>query len=194
LVPQDTQEKQLEKFKKLLLGWNETHNLISKGETQNLEEHIADSLSVAHLLSKNILDLGSGNGFPGIPIAITNPQKKVFLVERKESKAAFLLNTCNQLGLMNTTVIKGDSSNLDPKDFPQPIDIVARAFGSSFEAIRAVNQFLKNPKNQLKLMKTSSTKDFEALPKEYVVEKINEIFLKGKDKGRILVTIRTKDK
>ena len=80
MVPQDTQEKQLEKFKKLLLGWNETHNLISKGETQNLEEHIADSLSVAHLLSKNILDLGSGNGFPGIPIAITNPQKKVFLV------------------------------------------------------------------------------------------------------------------
>lgn len=163
---------------------------MSKKETQNLQAHIEDSLSVVEFLADNILDLGSGNGFPGIPIAITNPEKKVFLVERKENKAAFLLNTCNQLKLLNTRVINKDSANLDPGDFPQPIDVITRAFGSPFLATKAVSQFLREPKNSLKLMKTSPAKGLDDLPAGYEVKKIDEIFLKGRDKGRILVTIR----
>ena len=147
----------------------------------------------APLLRENIMDLGSGGGFPGIPIAITNPQKKVYLVERRQAKAAFLLNTTNQLELHNTKVMHTDSRELKAHELGENLDIVARAFGSPKNAIKATKGLLKTPGNRLKIMKTLPPPEPEEIPKNYEVEKIEEINLKGKDKGRILVTIRTKE-
>ena len=72
------------------MSWNKTHNLVSKNQAQNLEEHITDSLSISPLLGKNIIDLGSGGGLPGIPLAIINPEKNFFLVDSNTKKGAFL--------------------------------------------------------------------------------------------------------
>ena len=189
MIVSKKQKNQLDKFEGLLLLWNKTHNLISKSQATNIKEHIEDSLSIAHLLGRNIMDLGSGGGFPGIPIAITSPEKKIFLVERKQSKAAFLLNTTIQLGLENIQVISKDSKKLSPDNFPSPIEIVTRAFGSPLKTIEATKRLLKAPKNHLKLMKTHPPEGLEDIPENYRVEKIEEIDLKGKDKRHILVTI-----
>ena len=189
MIVSKKQKNQLDKFEGLLLLWNKTHNLISKSQAKNIKEHIEDSLSIAHLLGRNIMDLGSGGGFPGIPIAITCPKKKIFLVERKQSKAAFLLNTTIQLGLENIQVISKDSKKLSPDSFPSPIEIVTRAFGSPLKTIEATKGLLKAPKNHLKLMKTHPPEGLEDIPENYLVEKIEEIDLKGKDKRHILVTI-----
>ena len=186
-------EDQLRKFTELLLEWNKTHNLVSRKTTQKINEHIEDSLLAAPLLRENIMDLGSGGGFPGIPIAITNPQKKVYLVERRQAKAAFLLNTTNQLELQNTKVINADTRELKAHDFAENLDIVARAFGSLNSTIDATKGLLKTPGTQLKIMKTMPAPDLKEIPENYEIEKIEEINLKGKDKGRILVTIRTKE-
>ena len=148
---------------------------------------------VAPLLRENVMDLGSGGGFPGIPIAITNPQKKVYLVERRQARAAFLLNTINRLELQNTKVINVDSRELKAQEFGGPLDIVAKAFGSPKNTIKATEGLLKTPGTLLKIMKTKPAVGLEEIPKNYMVEKIEEINLKGKDKGRILVTIRTKE-
>ena len=189
MIVSKKQKNQLDKFEDLLLFWNKTHNLISKSQATNIKEHIEDSLSITHLLGRNIMDLGSGGGFPGIPIAITCPKKKIFLVERKQSKAAFLLNTTIQLGLENIQVISKDSKKLCPDNFPSPIEIVTRAFGSPLKTIEATKRLLKAPKNHLKLMKTHPPEGLEDIPENYRVEKIEEIDLKGKDKRHILVTI-----
>ena len=189
MIVSKKQKNQLDKFEGLLLLWNKTHNLISKSQATNIKEHIEDSLSIAHLLGRNIMDLGSGGGFPGIPIAITCPKKKIFLVERKQSKAAFLLNTTIQLGLENIQVISKDSKKLSPDNFPSPIEIVTRAFGSPLKTIEATKELLKASKNHLKLMKTHPPEGLEDIPENYLVEKIEEIDLKGKDKRHILVTI-----
>jgi len=189
LIVSKKQKNQLDKFEDLLLFWNKTHNLISKSQATNIKEHIEDSLSITHLLGRNIMDLGSGGGFPGIPIAITCPKKKIFLVERKQSKAAFLLNTTIQLGLENIQVISKDSKKLSSDNFPSPIEIVTRAFGSPLKTIEATKRLLKAPKNHLKLMKTHPPEGLEDIPENYRVEKIEEIDLKGKDKRHILVTI-----
>ena len=82
---------QLEKYKELLLKWNKTHNLISKKQAQNIEDHISDSLVISSLLKENIVDLGSGGGLPGIPLAITNPNKEFYLIESNTKKSSFLL-------------------------------------------------------------------------------------------------------
>ena len=189
MIVSKKQKNQLDKFEGLLLLWNKTHNLISKSQATNIKEHIEDSLSIAHLLGRNIMDLGSGGGFPGIPIAITCPKKKIFLVERKQSKAAFLLNTTIQLGLENIQVISKDSKKLSPDSFPSPIEIVTRAFGSPLKTIEATKGLLKAPKSHLKLMKTHPPEGLEDIPENYRVEKIEEIDIKGKDKRHILVTI-----
>ena len=192
MIVAKNQKKQLEKFEELLLTWNKTHNLVASSQTTNIKEHIKDSLSVTTLLGRNVLDLGSGGGFPGIPIAIACPEKQVFLIERKQNKAAFLLNTTNQLGLKNIKVINNDSSELDRKSFPIPLEIITRAFGSPSKTIKAVSKFLQTPETNLKLMKTHPPSGLEEIPKTYQIEKIEETGLKGKDKGRILVTISLK--
>jgi len=184
---------QLRKFKELLLEWNKTHNLVSRKTTANIQEHIEDSLLVVPLLREGVVDLGSGGGLPGIPIAITSPQKKIYLVERRQARAAFLLNTINRLELQNTVVINADSRELKGQDFEGPLDIIARAFGSPKNTIKATEELLKIPGTLLKIMKTKPATGLEEIPKEYRVEKIEEINLKGKDKERILVTIRTRE-
>jgi len=68
------------------VSWNHTHNLVSKNQATNLEEHISDSLSISPFLGENVIDLGSGGGLPGMPLAITNPDKKFFLIESNTKK------------------------------------------------------------------------------------------------------------
>ena len=113
-------------------------------------------------------------------------------MERRQAKAAFLLNTINQLGLHNTKVINVDSRELKAHKFGEGLDIIARAFGSPKTTIKATEGLLKTPGTLLKIMKTKPATGLEEIPKNYKVEKIEEINLKGKDKGRILVTIRTR--
>ena len=182
---------QLEKYKELLLKWNKTHNLVSKSQALNLDEHIDDSLSVSNFLGPEILDLGSGGGFPGIPLAIKNPTKKLYLVESSTKKAAFLLNTTNQLELKNIEVYNERIEGLRPEDFPSALEIITRAFGSATHIIKSSEHFLSCPGNSLKLMKTSQQHKEEKLPPGYKEVKLEKILLKGKDKGRILVTIES---
>lgn len=182
---------QLEKYKELLLKWNKTHNLVSKSQARNLDEHIEDSLSVSGLLGPEVLDLGSGGGFPGIPLAIKNPTKKFYLVESNAKKSAFLLNTSNQLELKNVKVYNKRIEELLPERFPNNLEIITRAFGSAAKTIKSSEHFLSCVNNSLKLMKTAQQYKEEELPEGYKETKQEKILLKGKDKGRILVTIES---
>ena len=182
---------QLEKYKELLLKWNKTHNLVSKSQARNLDEHIEDSLSVSDLLGPEVLDLGSGGGFPGIPLAIKNPTKKFYLIESNAKKSAFLLNTSNQLELKNVKVYNKRIEELLPERFPNNLEIITRAFGSAAQTIKSSEHFLSCVNNSLKLMKTAHQYKEEELPEGYKETKQEKILLKGKDKGRILVTIES---
>ena len=182
---------QLEKYKELLLKWNKTHNLVSKSQARNLDEHIEDSLSVSDLLGPEVLDLGSGGGVPGIALAIKNPTKKFYLVESNAKKSAFLLNTSNQLELKNVKVYNKRIEELLPERFPNNLEIITRAFGSAAKTIKSSEHFLSCVNNSLKLMKTAQQYKEEELPEGYKETKQEKILLKGKDKGRILVTIES---
>ena len=77
----------LAEYKAHLVAWNKTHNLISKKQAQKIDDHISDSLIISPLLKKTIVDLGSGGGLPGIPLAITNPNKEFYLIESNTKKS-----------------------------------------------------------------------------------------------------------
>ena len=180
---------QLNQYKKLLLNWNKTHNLVSNSQALNLDDHIDDSLSISQFLGNEIIDMGSGGGFPGLPLAIKNPTKKIYLVESNNKKASFLLNTINRLDLINTKVYNCRMEDLQPENFNPSLEIVTRAFGPISQIIKSSEHFLVFQNNTLKLMKTTRQYEEDLLPEGYKETKREKILLKGKDKGRILVTI-----
>ena len=185
------QKKLLEDYETFLISWNRTHNLISKSQTTFLKEHIRDSLAISSKLQRCLVDLGSGGGLPGIPIAIANPEKTVILVESNTKKSAFLLNAIGRLGLKNTQVINERIEKIDPSILPEQFDVVSRAVGSIKTNINLVSDLLKNKRIELKLMKTEDQLDQETIPPGYRIKKIDKFPSKTKDKTRILVTIET---
>ena len=182
-------KQKIKKYKDLLLQENQKQNLISRKQENNIDNHIKDCLSVSSHLSSNIMDLGTGGGLPGIPLAIADPRKKIYLVEASQKKCSFLLHTKNLLGLENLHVINKRGEDLYLRDFAEDMDIVTRAFGTAEKTIKTTKKLLENPNNQLKLMKTEEALKEEKIPKGYEVKKIEDLDSKDKYKRRILVTI-----
>ena len=116
----------------LIRHWGKLRNLVGAGDMEKLEtRHIEDSLSLLAFLQapplpdvppKNghrwqLVDVGSGAGFPGLPLAIARPDIHVTLVERSESKGRFLRQAVIELGLSNATVCIADANTLAPGTF-----------------------------------------------------------------------------
>lgn len=111
-------KEQIEKFYKymnLLIEWNEKVNLtaITK-EEEIIEKHFIDSLLIEDEIKdcKKIIDVGTGAGFPGIPIAITNPDIEIVLVDSLNKRINFLEEVIRNLNLINVKVIHGRAEDL----------------------------------------------------------------------------------
>ena len=185
----NTQQQTILEYQTQLLAWNKTHNLISKNQEKYISEHIEDSLLISHTLQKHVVDLGSGGGLPGIPLAIVNPNKQLYLVESNTKKSSFLLNTTSRLKLKNTTVINKRIEDINRDELPEKYDIVCRAVGSASSIISFAKKHLKQDGVRLKLMKTAEQFNEEQMPPGYEVKEIEKYTSKAKDKTRILVTI-----
>lgn len=131
--------KRLDAFSALVRHWNDAYSLVSRRDASRLEtRHIADSLSLVPWIEGTRLgDVGSGAGFPGIPLAIAGPQWQVTLVERSTKKARFLRQVLIELEIENAEVVLEDARQFDPD---RPFDTVtARAVatpGAAWEIVR----------------------------------------------------------
>ena len=168
------------------MSWNHTHNLVSKNQATNLEEHISDSLSISPFLGENVIDLGSGGGLPGIPLAISNPDKNFFLVESNTKKSAFLLNVSTKLQLSNVTVYNQRIEDISADLFPHNLDIVCRAVGTAESIIGLTKHLFQNRNTSLLLMKTQDKFETESLPPQYIVKKNRQISLKSEGQDAYL--------
>ena len=109
-------ELQLDKFKTyrdLLLDWNEKFNLTTILDDKGIiNKHFRDSLSLGKFKDLNktkvIADVGSGAGFPGIPLKIKYPNLKLIIIEVNQKKISFLEELINKLDLKNTEIIDYD--------------------------------------------------------------------------------------
>ena len=105
-VPAATQRKLLD-YLVLIAKWNRVHNLTAVRESAKMvSDHLLDCLVVApYLNARTTLDVGSGAGLPGIPLALMWPQASVTLLDSNHKKAAFLRQATIELGLKNTEVV-----------------------------------------------------------------------------------------
>ncbi len=130
----DEQKQQLLNYLALLHKWNKVYNLTSVRDPQlMLTRHILDSLSLfPYLDCKSLLDVGSGAGLPGIPVAIGFPQMAVTLLDSNIKKTRFLQQVKAELKLNNVTVVHGRVEQLD---LPRFETVTARAFATIAEII-----------------------------------------------------------
>ena len=102
------QVQQFERLKDLYEEWNQQINVISRKDTENFyERHVLHSLSLAKIIhfqkASEILDVGTGGGFPGIPMAIMFPDVQFTLVDSIGKKIKVVNEVCDALGLKNVT-------------------------------------------------------------------------------------------
>jgi 16S rRNA (guanine527-N7)-methyltransferase len=108
-----------EKYLFLIEEWNKKINITSiKNKEEVAIKHFIDSLLVLKyvFLSGKIADIGTGGGFPGIPLKIVEPSLEIFLIEPIRKRANFLRTVISNLGLKKTTVFNGRAENFKEKE------------------------------------------------------------------------------
>jgi 16S rRNA (guanine527-N7)-methyltransferase len=128
----DLQVEQIQQYTKILLAWNEKVNLTAiRDPLEILHRHFCESMFAGPAIPVErgrLADVGSGGGFPGLPLKIVRPELQLFLIESNIKKATFLAETVRELGLADARVLVGRYQEF--REEVAPLDFVcSRALG-----------------------------------------------------------------
>jgi 16S rRNA (guanine527-N7)-methyltransferase len=178
----------------LLLRWNAAYNLTAiRDPREMVAKHLLDSLAMhgatAPLAAAGgrLADLGTGAGFPGIPLAIAQPGLQVALVESSGKKARFLREAIRNLGLGNATAVE---SRIEAYDAPAAFDAITARALATLPLILALGGHLLKPGGVLLAMKGVVPADeIAALPPGWEVREIRPLAVPGLGAERHLVVV-----
>jgi 16S rRNA (guanine527-N7)-methyltransferase len=185
----DDQVAQLERYLALLEKWNRVYNLTAIREPERMvTHHLLDSLAILpHVRGPNVLDVGSGAGLPGIPLAVASPGLAVTLLDSNYKKVAFLQQAVAELRLANATVV-AERVESWPTD-ARFETIVSRAFADLGEFVAAAARLLA-PGGTIAAMKGVHPHDeIERLPAGFRVREVLKLDVPLLDAERHLVLV-----
>ncbi len=183
----DVQVATLERYLDLLEKWNRVYNLTAIRERERMvTHHLLDSLAaLPHMRGPRVLDVGSGAGLPGIPIAVASPALDVTLLESSHKKSAFLTQAAAELQLANVQVVTERVESWHPE--ARFDTIVSRAFAELGEFVSLAGRLLA-PQGVLAAMKgVHPFEEIERLPRAYRVQEVVRLRVPGLDAERHLV-------
>jgi 16S rRNA (guanine527-N7)-methyltransferase len=153
-----------------------------------LQKHVLDSLTLQRFLhGQRIADIGTGPGFPGLPLAIVNPDRHFALIESVAKKARFVQMTTEALECANVEVVHDRAEHYHPK---QLFDTVTARALSSLADFVAYAGHLCAPGGRLLAMKGKSPDaEIAVLPKRYRVRAVNRVKVPGLEDERHIVEI-----
>lgn len=135
--------ERLQAYLQLLQRWNKVYNLTAVRDPAKMQLlHIDDSLSVApYIRGETCLDVGSGAGLPGIPLAIVQPERRFTLLDTNGKKTRFMQQAVLELGLQNVEVVHARVEVWLPA---QPFDaVISRAFASLNDFVTSTGKHLR---------------------------------------------------
>jgi 16S rRNA (guanine527-N7)-methyltransferase len=190
---QDFPEGAAEHFSTLLdelSHWNQRVNLTAIRDPEKMiTGHLLDSLVARPLLNgSRILDVGTGAGFPGLPLAISEPERTFELVDGNNKKIMFVQHIVSLLGLNNVKAVKARTEDYAPDE--RFDTVIARAVGPLAQLVNIAGHHVGEDGVFVALKGRYPAEELEELPErwEYVVEKLN---VPGLDQGsRHAVTMR----
>lgn len=170
--------------------WNRSFNLTSiRDRGGMLTHHLLDSLSVRPFLAgSTVADVGTGAGFPGLPLAIVEPALRFTLIDSNNKKVRFVAHAARTLGLANVEPRHGRVEGLAPA---QPFDtVVARAF-APLPKLLALVAPLCGPGTRVLAMKSVQLgEELREVPASWQVEAVHDLQVPGTDAVRTLAVLR----
>jgi len=174
-VLDETQAARLLRLLDELTVWNRSYNLTALTSREAMiTGHLLDSLSAhADLKGQRIADVGTGAGFPGLPLAVLEPQRQFTLIDSVAKKIRFVTHAARTLGLGNVTALQARVETLSP---PAPFDtVIARAFGTLADLLGSV-QGLCGAETRVVALKGHYPQDELAeLPRDWRLEHVRAL-------------------
>ena len=171
----------------LLVKWNQTYNLTAITEESHIiTHHLLDCLSVIKIIkAKNILDVGSGAGLPGLILALYFPDKEITMVDKVGKKTAFIQQVIGEFSLNNAKVL--NSRVEDMQNYRDYDGIISRAFSDMETMIKLTSNLLLEEGSWYGMKsKKSKANEMAAIKYPYHVDKIDVPHLNAE---RYLITV-----
>ena len=181
---------QLANYLHLLVKWNRVYNLTAiRDEAKLVSHHVLDSLAVVrHLPDGSIVDVGSGAGLPGIPIAISCPGRVVALLDSNHTKGAFLRQAVAELGLATTQVVIERVETYQPPELFKTV--ISRAFSDLADFVKLAGH-LSAPDGVMIAMKgLHPDEEMTRVPSSWEVTKTVRLEVPRLEASRHLVFLR----
>lgn len=177
-------------FIHLLVKWNRAYNLTAvRQPEQMVARHLLDSLVIGPYLQGNrVLDVGTGAGLPGIPLALAYPDLHFTLLDSNGKKIRFVTQAVAELGLTNVDVIQSRVEAIQPAGRFETI--TARAYASIEELVSQTKHLLANGGQYLIMKGVYPVAEVEAMPTGYRIEASHPLSVPMLDAERHLLIVR----
>ena len=177
-LPAAAQEKLLA-YAALLYKWNKTFSLTAlREEEKAVSHHLLDSLAILPFVpAGNLLDVGSGGGMPGIPLAIARSELQVTLLDSNSKKTAFLRQAAIELALPNLAVHCGRVEQYDPP--MRFAAITSRAFAELADFVGLSRHLLAEGGRWLAMKGVRPQDEIARLPNDVGVESVHRLIVPG---------------
>ena len=184
------QQQQLLDYVALIAKWNQVYNLTAvRDANKMLTHHLLDSLAVVpHVTAETILDVGSGAGLPGIPLALARPQVRVTLLDSNHKKAAFLNQAVIELKLSNVEVVCERIENYQPRQLFRLV--IARAFAALPEFVALAGRLVASGGTLLAMKGTHPLEEIAQIKGGFKLSGVTPLAVPGLDAERHLVFLK----